>query len=241
MLLIKIKKCFYLIIFLIIAGIFSISFILNKHTHSVSYWLWAGITAKDAPPSSELYVYQGLIKHTKKHGNYQRFGLYPYPLKSKKLYFVYRLQGNLPEPKYVVSIFKKTIQDWQRHSITPDGLQLDFDSPTSKLGIYSNFLKKLREYLPEKYALSITGLGDWTNAHRQVMQSIIGTTDEIVFQLYQGKKPLIHIEHYIKRLKNYPLPFKVGLLPQFPNQVHINNLKENSNFKGIIYFIQRTS
>jgi hypothetical protein len=209
---------------------------LKEEKYHVSYWLWAGITSKDVPPNSESYVYQGLITHN----TYRRIGLYPHPINCKKLYLVYRLEGALPDAAAVVSIFQSSAAQWQAHSVIPNGLQLDFDSPTSKLLIYSKFLKEVRKQLQYQYALSITGLGDWAiYGDKQAMQSIKEVTDEVVFQLYQGWSPLPDIENYVQALKNYPMPFRVGLLSRYPSENYIAILNKNHNFNGVIYFVQK--
>lgn len=221
--------------------IISTILIFKEKKHPISYWIWAGITTNDAPSNSELYIYQGVIKKSSNNDyNYQHIGLYPHPIKSKKLYLAYRLEGGLPDAKQIVSIFQDRALWWQSHDIPPNGLQLDFDAPTSKLIVYSNFLREVRQLLPKEYDLSITGLGDWIAlGNKEAMKSITNVTNEIVFQLYQGKKPLKNIENYVHMLKNYHRPFRIGLLLHHPGDKHIAILKQNRNFKGVIYFIQK--
>lgn len=205
-----------------------------------SYWIWAGITAKNAPPDSELYIYQGLISTEKGNSLYRRVGLYPHPLKAKKTFLVYRLEGDLPNISYVLDVFKNTVEGWKHHPVPITGLQIDFDSATSKLLLYSDFLAELRSALSNQYALSITGLGDWAvNGNEPALQKITATTDEVVFQLYQDRSPLEHIDFYIDSLARHPFPFRVGFLAKSPHESYIERLKENPNFQGVIYFIQR--
>lgn len=209
----------------------------------ISYWIWAGITESDAPESNaELYVYQGLIVSQNHKTNYKRLGLYPYPIKSKKLHLVYRISGDLSNAADIVTIFENTVLSWQRHKIKIDGLQLDFDSPTSGLEAYSKFLKQIRETLPSKYALSITGLGDWVvGGDKSAIMSIASTVDNIVFQLYQGRKELPEMNKYLQIFRKYQFPFKIGLLSTSNTSTnhHIVNLKNNCYFRGVIFFIQK--
>jgi hypothetical protein len=227
------KKIIFIAVIILCVIYFSIS--SKEKTYPPAYWLWAGITANDAPQDSEFYVYQGLIT-TK----YERIGLFPHPLKNKKLYLVYRLQRNLPDATAVVTIFLNGATKWQRHHLTVTGLQIDFDSPTAKLATYGDFLKKVRAQLPKQYALSITGLGDWIiHGDKQLQQSIATVTDEIVFQLYEGRHPLPDIQNYVQALKHYPSPFRIGLLMGYPDKKIIASLSKNANFYGPIYFIQK--
>ncbi len=207
--------------------------------YSTAYWVWAGISPQDAPANAQLYVYQGLIVNNGHRTLYKRLGLYPHPLRRKNFYLSYRLEGQLPDVATMAAIFTSAAKDWQRHGVIVRGVQLDFDSPTGKLLYYGNFLHTLRQQLPPHYALSITGLGDWIgNTH--AMRPIVATTNEVVFQLYQGWYPLPNMHAYVTQLARYPLPFKVGLLARYNNKNWLAQLQKNSNFKGVVYFLQRS-
>jgi len=207
---------------------------------SISYWLWAGITPEDAPFNSELYVFQGNIFTENDITSYERLGLYPHPIKSSKLLLVFRLENELPSAKAVIDIFQSSVKQWQRHPVSVSGIQLDFDSPTSKLLEYSHFLEEIRSRLPKNYTLSVTGLGDWAiGGDREAMRAISAFADDIVFQLYQGRQPLWDIEKYLEVLSRYPWSFRIGLLSGIDAPASVNMLDSNPNYKGIIYFIQR--
>jgi hypothetical protein len=228
-----------LVLLLVFSGV-SLHSDSNNGSNHVSYWLWAGLEASDAPANSELYVYQGRIKTVADMTSYERLGLYPYPIKSSKLLLVYRLEGGLPDAKDVLDVFQRSVAQWQRHPVTVTGIQLDFDSPTSKLLIYSQFVEEVRKQLPKNCELSVTGLGDWAiSGNEGAMRSISSSTDEIVFQLYQGRRPLPDIEQYLKGLANYQFPFRIGLLSGFTISKSVDRLKANPNYRGIIYFVQR--
>ncbi len=206
----------------------------------VSYWLWAGITPEDAPSSAELYVFQGRIITKEGASTYERLGLYPHPVKSDRLYLVYRLDGQLPDAQTVVGVFEHSVAQWQRHPVTVSGIQLDFDCPTSKLSTYGRFMQDIREKLAARYGLSVTGLMDWaTSGDKEAMRSISESADEIVFQLYRGRRPLPEIESSIRVLGEYSMPFRIGLLSGSEAPKSVVELEANQNFRGIIYFIQK--
>jgi hypothetical protein len=228
-----------LILVLILIGI-SLHGEPGDKSKSVSYWLWAGITAKDAPANSELYVFQGGIYTKEGKTSHERQGLYPHPIKSSKLFLVYRLEGQLPDAKDVIEIFQRSVARWQRHPVSVSGMQIDFDAPTSKLAEYSRFLNDIRKELPKEYSLSVTGLCDWAiSGNQEAMRLISSSTDEIVFQLYQGRQPLQDIEKYVRVLTEYQWPFRIGLISGSDLPASVNTLKSNSNYRGIIYFIQK--
>ena len=219
---------------LMLAGILSIGN-ADEKPRSISYWLWAGITAYDAPANSELFVYQGSVYTNDRGTSYNRLGLYPHPLKCTKLFLVYRLESQLPEADYIVDLFLGNVAWWQRHPVSVSGIQLDFDAPTSKLAAYSDFLSEVRKLLPKDYALSITGLGDWVfGGHKDALLSISSSVDEIVFQLYQGRRPLPDFDDYALKLKEYPRPFKIGLLsrPFYDDSTVVECQKHNDQISS---------
>lgn len=205
------------------------------------YWIWAGITARDAPPDTTLYIYQGLFTTgTDGTTDFRRNGLYPYPLESPPVYLVYRLEGQLPDPSPIVRQFEKDRANWQHHNVTIAGIQIDFDSATSKLLIYRNFLEILRQKIPSTYHLSITGLGDWAvQGNKDTIRAITEIVDDVSYQLYQDRAPVTNITFYIEALEHYPFPFRLGLLANASQNAYSDRLSNNPNFKGIIYFIQK--
>ncbi len=228
-----------LILILVLVGVLSMGR-ADDQPRPVSYWLWAGISAEDAPPNSDLYVYQGRIYTDDGGSSYSRLGLYPYPLKCTRLFLVYRLDGQLPEAGFVVDQFLKNVAWWHSHPVSVNGLQLDFDSPTSKLADYGDFLSDVRKMLPGNYDLSVTGLGDWVfGGNKDALLSISSSVDEIVFQLYQGRQSLPDVGDYVFKLKEYARPFKIGLLYGAPAAASVRAMEANPNFRGTIYFIQK--
>lgn len=203
----------------------------------VGYWIWAGIRPDERTRSSVLYIYQGALRSNGKRTEYERLGLFPHPLQNK-IYLVYRLMGE-STPTEILKLFEVNAALWKRHHVEVVGMQLDFDSATSKLLSYSNFLHEVRAGLSSHYKLSVTGLGDWVmSGDKEILHKIEKNTDEIVFQLYQGRKHLSNIENYIDGLTRLNMPFKVGLLEHESPDRYIKKLQENTHFRGAILFIQ---
>ncbi len=229
----------------ILAQLFAISLFLLLPANalansSTAYWVWAGILPKDVPENNRLYIYQGAIKQESEKLYFTRKGIYPSPLKAKEVYLAFRLQGELPDPDKIVKITTDFVNQWQQHDVAITGIQLDFDSATAKLLSYSEFLKQYRSQLPKTLKLSITGLGDWVlYGNPKTLKEISETTDEIIFQLYQGRKPLPEIDRYVEGLATLQVPFKVGFLSKYPYQNYIDVLNKNEYFKGIVLFVQK--
>lgn len=205
------------------------------------YWLWAGLTAHDAPAGADLYVFQGRVFTHDGVSSYERLGLFPHPVLASKLVLVYRLEGQLPSPETAVSLFLDNAARWQRHRVAVAGIQFDFDSPTARLQQYGVFLDSVRTSLPGHYELSVTGLGDWIQAEsREPLVRISESVEEIVFQLYQGRYPLPNIDDYIAALVDYPYPFRIGLVTLHAAPESIGRLRSNPSFRGVTYFVLRS-
>lgn len=205
-----------------------------------SYWIWAGIRDVDVPVGRDYYIYQGQFAHQHGNGSYERLGLHPYPIQARSVVLVYRMVGDFPSPQDVLYVFQGQVARWQRHGVSVVGMQIDFDSATSKLLLYGDFLHGLRQALPSEYRLSITGLGDWIlYGDAASIKKIGSSVDEIVFQLYQERKAIDSADRYVRELEDFPFPFKVGLLSGVQDQASVRALLENRNFKGIVYFVQR--
>lgn len=210
--------------------------IKNTPTH---YWIWAGIRPHVPVKEAILYIYQGQLTQTFQKTQYERLGVAPHPL-SHDIYIVYRIGGALPDSETLLSIFHANCAHWARHKVKVLGLQLDFDAPTSKLCVYGDFLEKVRKELPSSYHLSLTGLGDWIlNGQQKDLEKMSRSSNEIVFQLYQGRAALPNIHTYLSKLARLSIPFKIGLLAKDDPQLYVAHVKQNPFFKGTILFIQK--
>ncbi len=205
----------------------------------LSYWIWAGIKPEPHMQDSVLYVYQGHIQAKDKRFKFEHIGMPPHPL-GQDIFVVYRITGALPRPQEILSVFNASRMHWERHKVKVKGLQLDFDSPTSKLLLYNDLLKEVRQCLDPSYTLSITGLSDWIVFGDQAdLNEVVQTTDEVVFQLYQGRKHFPEIKTYLKKLKTRGIPFKIGLLAKEDPAPYISLVKDSPNFKGTVLFVQK--
>ena len=65
---------------------------------------------------------------------------------------------NVPED--IQARIIRLMQRWDAAGNTVVGLQVDFDAATYHLADYA-FLRQLRQQLPQRFALGVTGLLDW--------------------------------------------------------------------------------
>lgn len=114
------------------------------------------------------------------------------------------------------AVYRRILADlarWERAGNRVAGLQVDFDARTRGLAHYGAFLADLRERLPARYRLSVTGLMDWS-AHGDpaALAGLAGTVDEVVIQTYQGRRTIPGYERYMASLTRLPMPYRVALV-----------------------------
>jgi len=217
-----------------------VSFTISAESaHKVpAYWLWAGHPVKKHHHKATLYLHQGFVSNVKDNTRaFYKRGFEPHKINAKSLYIVIRMHKLLYDDQYVYAL-ATLMRRWEKHGNLVKGLQLDFDSASSKLLEYSRYLKFVRKHLPKKYSLSITGLGDWlVNGNKEHLLAISKSVDEITFQLYQHKTAFTDIKPYISKLAFLKIPFKIGLIEHgHYNLDDTNSLSRLANYKGSIIF-----
>ena len=126
---------------------------------------------------------------------------------------------------------------WRASGNSVEGLQIDFDAGTKHLDQYANFLATVRARLPQQYHLGVTGLLDWSaNGDPKGLQALAGVVDEIVLQIYQGRRVISGYQTYLAKLDGLNVPFKIGLL-QGGDWDAPDQLQQNLMFKGYVVFL----
>lgn len=209
-------------------------------------WLWAGRSASAVPAdlvqTAPVYVHQATFERPhpgREIPPVRRQGLGPINLPGRKIFIVYRLE-RLPNPAAVADLFSYDADMWRLRGNEIAGLQIDFDSPSGRLGAYIAFLQQLRTGLCDGCALSVTGLADWaSSASRSELLRLADSTDEIIFQLYNGKSPIPALSQYAAHISRFERPFKVGILPSQRDNLPFN-LLSSPQFRGAVIFLERT-
>ena len=234
----RLKKYVRLIVVALISLTLVCTGVFNSRNSSAAdgYWLWGGKTFQDIPASKLVYVFQGTISTIDGEPDFLHQGVYPHPV-SNKLVLVFRFE-TLDHSRQLIDLMQNIAWQWESHGVSVLGIQLDYDSPSSKLLSYSNVLYEIRQKLERRYFLSVTGLGDWLfSADKKALYSLFDSVDEVVFQLYRGYhyEPL---DDYLKALHQLPFKFKLGLLKDHQDNERIMGLISNLNeLKGLVYFI----
>ena len=206
-----------------------------------AYWIWAGIEpgrlSAEKWQSSELFVHQGFIDTSHGKPIFSKRGLSPHIIPSDRLRIVYRLNG-LPDAAGIAWLYQRQKFLWEREGNTVLGIQLDYDSPTPKLGRYAEFLKELRGDLPPGTELSITGLRDWlASSDPAVLSRLSDSVDFVAFMLYHGNQPLRPIIKYATILSRFSRNFRVGLLPLQADDRRLAGIAHAPGYLGAVVFL----
>ncbi|WP_095093679.1 DUF3142 domain-containing protein [Pseudomonas sp. Irchel 3A5] len=207
-----------------------------------AFWLWGGVSSQTVLAKAQtLYVLQGQISSSRSERhqrvNFVAQGMPISRLPQEELWIVYRAH-TLRWPDSVYTQLLGQLSRWRQAGNNVVGIQIDFDARTRYLGEYVEFLRDLRDRLPENYRLSITGLMDWSsNADASVIGELKGVIDEVVVQTYQGRHSIPDYKAYLPRLSRLGLPFKVGLI-QGGEWNAPGYLERSPGFLGYVVFLQ---
>ncbi|HEX8640474.1 MAG TPA: DUF3142 domain-containing protein [Allosphingosinicella sp.] len=201
-----------------------------------AFWLWAGVRPQPAlARATTLYLLNGeiLAMHPDRYVDL-RPGVPRLP--RTHLWLVVRTD-TLVWPESALPALVARLDRWAAAGNRVEGLQIDFDAATRRLDAYAAFLRGIRRRLPRRYRLSITGLMDWSaNGDPGALAALRGTIDEAVIQTYQGRTTIPGYEAYFRRMRNFPLPFRVGLV-EGGTWREPPRLETEPNFRGYVIFL----
>jgi len=207
-----------------------------------AFWLWGGVSSQPVLNKARtLYVLQGQISSARneqhRRVNFVAQGMPVAKLPQAEVWVVYRAHTlRWPEPVYRQLLGQ--VDRWRRAGNNVIGIQIDFDARTRYLNEYVDFLRDLRQRLPQNYRLSITGLLDWSsNADVEVIGQLKGVIDEVVVQTYQGRQSIADYAAYLPRMNRLGLPFRIGLIQGGEWQA-AEYLQDSPWFRGYVVFLQ---
>ncbi len=201
-----------------------------------AFWLWAGVRPQPALAGAErIYLLQGEVKATPQVRLVSQRPALP-AVKQAELWMVVRVE-TLRWPPQVTEQLLAQLGRWRAAGNRVAGVQIDFDAGTRHLGDYAEFLRALRARLPADCRLGITGLLDWSaNGDPAGLAALAGTVDEVVLQIYQGRRVIPGYARYLARLDDFPIPFRIGLLQGGDWQVP-PGLERHPRFAGYVVFL----
>jgi hypothetical protein len=201
-----------------------------------AFFLWAGVKPQPVlADARRLYLLQGQVDDSDPVRLIAQRPAVPRILHAE-VWMVVRVETlDWPDPVY--SQVLAALARWRAAGNEVVGLQIDFDAGTRHLERYASFLADLRRRLPGEYRLSITGLLDWSsNGDPAGLAALGGVVDEVVLQIYQGRRVIPGYAGYLAALGRLQVPFRIGLL-QGGDWEAPDHLARNSWFRGYVVFL----
>lgn len=180
------------------------------------YWAWHPKVhpGRVSDEAGTLYLLQGELLMRGGNALFQRRGFPPPTDSAHPLVLVYRLE-TMDWPTSLQRQVERDLQAFEAKRNSVWGIQIDFDARTRHLDRYGELLRRIRAALPTRYRLSVTGLMDWASQGKlEDLNALEGVVDEIVFQAYQGRRPIKEYRRYFERLsaRTLSVAFKLGLV-----------------------------
>lgn len=206
-----------------------------------AFYLWPGVRPPDGTNPRVLYLLDGEIRSGGPNGgpvSFTRLRPGAPKLRGKDVWLVVRID-RLDWSEAAYGAIFADLARWQAAGNTVIGLQIDFDAATKGIGGYARFLGTLRQKLPSRYKLSITGLMDWSaNGDPRALGQLRSVIDEVVVQTYQGRSTIPGYEAYFAKMDAFPIPFRVALA-QGGAWSPPPMLARHPMFRGYIVFVMR--
>jgi hypothetical protein len=201
-----------------------------------AFFLWAGVKPQPRlARARRLYLLQGQVDDREPVRLIAQRPAVP-RVAHADVWMVVRVE-TLDWPDTVYRQVLAALARWRAAGSNVVGLQIDFDAGTRHLERYASFLADLRQRLPRDYRLSITGLLDWSsNGDPAGLAALGGVVDEVVLQIYQGRRVIPGYAGYLAALDRLQVPFRIGLLQGGDWQAP-DHLAGNPWFRGYVVFL----
>ena len=200
-----------------------------------AFWLWPGVASQPVlDTAARVYVLYGEVAADPVRLMARRPA--PPGPGHADIWLVVRAE-TLRWPPLVTDQLLAALARWRAANGRTVGLQIDFDARTRHLADYASFLAELRRRLPPDTALSITGLLDWSSQGDPAALDALGrTVDEVVLQIYQGRRVIPGHERWLARLDRLRVPFRIGV-PQGGRWTPPMGLSANPFYRGTVVFL----
>lgn len=201
-----------------------------------AFWLWAGVKPQPALATAKtLYLLQGQVSVRQPVRLAAQRPAVP-RVRGPEVWMVVRVE-TIKWPPAVYAQVLAQLARWRAAGNKVVGVQIDFDARTRHLENYAAFLKDLRRRLPADCRLGITGLLDWSsNGDPRGLDALAGAVDEVVLQIYQGRRVIPGYAGYLARLDRMKIPFRIGLL-QGGEWRAPPGLEAHPQFRGYVVFL----
>ena len=121
----------------------------------------------------------------------------------EKLILTYRMENRV-NSREVSAFINRDLNIWKRAGRNIIGVEIDYDSPSSKLDEYRVWLLDIKKRIPADISVRITGLPTWFEDNRQGARKLATAVSEISLMFYRQKQTPItgHLLDAIKKVNN---------------------------------------
>ncbi|MDP3550546.1 MAG: DUF3142 domain-containing protein [Novosphingobium sp.] len=198
-------------------------------------YVWPGVRPAAGSAAKTVYLLDGEVRR-EGAARLERLRMGVPKLPGRTVWLVVRAE-RLDWNEATYAAILADLARWEDAGNAVAGLQVDFDAATRGIEGYARFLQGLRERLPGRWKLSITGLMDWSaHGDPQALAGLAETIDEVVVQTYQARTTIPGYEQYFARMERFPIPFRVALVEggawQAPPM-----LAHHPMFRGYVVFL----
>jgi len=205
--------------------------------HYDAFWLWAGVKPQPVlAHAKRIYILQSQVTVGNPVRLHNQRPAIP-RLKGPEIWMVVRVETLGWTPQIYSQVLAQ-LDRWRAAGNKVAGVQIDFDARTRHLDDYAAFLRDLRRRLPAGTRLGTTGLLDWSaNGDPKGLDALAGTVDEVVLQIYQGRRVIPGYAAYLTKLDQLKVPFRIGLIQG--GEWHApSTLTGNPMFRGYVVFLR---
>lgn len=201
-----------------------------------AFFLWAGVKPQPVLASARsLYLLYGQVEDGARVRLVAQRPALP-RIRNADVWLAVRVE-TLAWPDTIYEQVLAALARWRAAGNDVVGVQIDFDAGTRHLERYASFLADLRQRLPGDCRLSITGLLDWSsNGDPAGLAALAGVVDEVVLQIYQGRRVIPGYAGYLAGVRRLQIPFRIGLL-QGGEWAAPPHLASNPWFRGYVVFL----
>jgi len=216
------KKYFWSSIFFTLAAVILIAYGLlsffgglkNPSAPTEDYWIWRSTDLDYIKPNSRLIIYQGDYLLGQFHTPFIKRGLTPGEIPTHKdIALLVRLY-QLDKPETLAKYISLLVSKWKTYQINVSEIQLDYDSPSSQLAIYADFIAQLNSALKINNIqtdISITGLLTWLDDSPMTLQQLAKEVAYIDYQLYNDFYPLANLARFYPSIGAIKHSYKIGV------------------------------
>lgn len=201
-----------------------------------AFWLWAGVRPQPVLKTARrVYLLAAQVERDPDVRLVAQRPAVP-RVRGPELWMVVRVETLRWTPLVHAQLLAQLAR-WRAAGNRVAGVQIDFDAGTRHLRGYAGFLADLRRRLPRDCRLGVTGLLDWSaNGDPAGLDALAGTVDELVLQIYQGRRVIPGYAGYLANLGRLKVPFRIGLL-QGGEWMPPKGLATQPMFRGYVVFL----